>query len=460
MNTKPILPAASEVRRPSRRGLSPIMTALILSFAFLVSCLCSSGLLTPKEDAPAAKASANTYTQLIPHGYGTPVAVTVTHDADTFTLRLTEGSYRIEGEDVSLDPHAAKELLRCGASILSRRTLHGSYDEYGIGALRAEFAYKNGSTLTLLLGQQVPTGEGWYAAIEGENAVYIVNNALQRTLALNKQALYALPDFGDMYSAQTLASVSIELPGEAPLTISRATKANPFNTMVELTLPIHYPANSERAAEVYLALEEIRLTGIAAISGEDADWGLAAPVAILTMQDKAQTRLTIGDTGTHYTLRINDEKTVYTVDPETLTFLNSLSVPLLAEQLPGLVMLNQVAEIKVSAVTESLHFTVDQSTHAYTLDGQPLAEDAFLPVYQQMIGLLIERYVPRAGSDTSSRLTLEYTFRDGSTWALSLLEYDDSYDLIVRDECACFLISRAKTDALISSLFTLRSLAP
>ena len=456
-----LLPPAKELRSPARKGPAPLVIALALSLAFLAYCAVASGLLAPKAGAPATKASANTYTQLIPDGLGVPVSIALTGGTEAFTLVLEEDAYRIAGEDAALDPAAARELLSSGASILSRRTLTGPHAEYGIGAsLQAEYTYADGKTLTLLLGQQVPTGEGWYAAVEGDDNVYIVNNALQRTLSVSKQALYALPDLAELYAAQSLLSVTIKMSGEAPLTISRVTKANPFNTMVELTSPIHYPANSERAAEVYLALEEIRLTGIAAISGEDADWGLTTPVAVLTMQDKAQTRLTIGDTGTHYTLRINDEETVYTVDPETLTFLNSLSVPWLAEQLPGLVMLNQVAEIKVSAGTESLHFTVDQSTHAYTLDGQPLAEDAFLPVYQQMIGLLIERYVPRAGSDTSSRLTLEYTFRDGSTWALSLLEYDDSYDLIVRDECACFLISRAKTDALISSLFPLRSLAP
>jgi len=312
----------------------------------------------------------------------------------------------------------------------------------------------------LCLSQQVPTGEGWYAAVEGDANVYIVNNALQRTLSLGKQALYALPDLADMYSAQSLLSVTIELSGEAPLTIARVTKENPFNTMVELQSPIHYPANSERAAEVYLALEKIKLTGIAALSGKDEDWGLSSPVAVLTMQDKAETRIAIGDTGTEYTLRLNDDPNVYTVDPETLTFLNSLSVPWLAEQLPGLVMLNQVAEVKVTAGAETMLITADQAAHAYTADRKAIAEEAFLPVYQQMIGLLIERYVSQAEGEYPPRLTLEYTFRDGSAWTLALCEYDANYDLIVRGDCACFLVSRAKTDALVQTLLSLREVAP
>ncbi len=456
------LPPAREVRKPRRRGPSPLVTALALCLAFLAYCVFASGLLAPQEEAPAAKASANTFAQLIPAGYGAPVSVTLLGGTEDFTLTLADDEYRIAGEDAAIDPAAARELLSSGASILSRRTLTGSPADYGLGAdsLCAEYTYASGETLTLQLGQQVPTGEGWYATVAGDANVYIVNNALQRTLALGKQALYALPDFGALYTAQTLASVTIELSGEAPLTIARVTQANPFNTMVELTSPIHYPANSERAAEVYLALEEIRLTGIAALDGTDADWGLSAPLAVLTMQDKDATRLTIGDTGREYTLRLNDAPTVYTVDPETLVFLNSLSVPWLAEQLPGLVMLSQVAEITVNAGAESLHFTTDQSAHAYTVDGRALAEEAFLPVYQQMIGLLIERYVPQAEGGFPPRLTLAYTLRDGSTWTLALREYDDQYDLIVRDGCACFLLSRAKTDALVQSLLALREVTP
>ena len=459
---KLLLPPAQEIRNPARKGPSPLLIALALSFVFLAYCVAASGLLASKADTPVTKRSVNTYTQLIPNGSGTPVSISLTGGDENFTLVLEEGEYHITGEDAAINPSAAKELLSSGASILSRRTLTGEAAEYGIGedSLCAAYAYADGSTLTLRLGQQVPTGEGWYAAVEGDANVYIVNNALQRTLTLDKQSLYALPDLADMYSAQSLLSVTIGLSGEAPLTIARVTEANPFNTMVELTSPIHYPANSERAAEIYLALDEIRLTGIAALSGTDADWGLSEPIAVLTLKDKTETRLAIGDTGAQYTLRLNDDDTVYTVDPETLTFLNSVSVPWLAEQLPGLVMLNQVAEIRVTAGGESMLMTADQSAHTYTVDGKPLPEDTFLPVYQQMIGLLIERYVPQSGSDRSPRLTLDYTFRDGSTWTLSLCEYDASYDLIVRGDCACFLISRTKTDALVQALLAMRDTAP
>lgn len=461
MNSKLSLPPAHELRRSSRRRISAQSIALILSAAFLAYCVLSTGILfpQPKEANGPAATSANSYRQLIPDGYGSPIAVTISSSGESFTLRTNDGLFVIDGEDAALNQHAAQEILSAGASILARRRLTGAPAEYGISdsTLQARFVYANGSELTLHLGQQVPTGEGWYAAISNDDAVYIVNNALQRKLSLRKDALYALPTLAERYNAQTLSSVTIEFSNEAPITIARVTKANHFNTKVELTQPIHYPANSERAAEVYLALDKLQLTGVAALHGTDAAWGLANPIVQLTLRDKTETRLRIGAHGDQYTARLDDDETVYYIDPESLVFLNDITVPWLAEQLPGLVMLNQVARIQVRTQDASLSFDVDQSSKTYALDGQSLTDEVFLPVYQQMIGLLIERYVQPDEQARTPRLQLEYTFKDSSSWTLTIAQYDENYDLIIRDQCSCFLISRSKTDALIQSLLSLKA---
>ena len=125
-------------------------------------------------------------------------------------------------------------------------------------------------------------------------------------------------------------------------------------------------------------------------------------------------------------------------------------------RMPGLVMLSQVAAIDVHARGETLHFDVDQPAAVADLNGRPLEEEAFVPVYQQMIGMLIERYLPAPEGRGDARLQIEYTFTDGSRWAIALAEYDEAFDLIVRGDCACFLISREKTDSLMDLLFALQ----
>lgn len=453
MSRRPV--SENPLRKPPER-MTPLLAALVLSLCFFAGCVIATGRQEAQTAAPTA--AGRTFTQLIPEGSGTPVSVALTQGGEGFTLLCEDGAYRLEGEEAALDPNAAHSLLATGAAILARQRLEGDPEDYGIGgqSLTACYHYEDQSALTLRLGDALPTGEGWYAAVEGDDAVYVVGNALGSALRAGKQALYALPDMTKYFTAQTLNVAAIRRRGEETITIARALEANPFNTMVELTAPIHYPANSERAAEVYLALEKIVPTGLCALDGADADWGLEDPLAEIVLEDHVTTRLTIGQAGETYTLRINGEHAVYEIDAGALSFLDSLTVPYLAEQLPGLVMLSQLSEITVRTQTDALHFDVDQPSGSYQLEGRALDADAFLPVYQQMIGMLIERYVPEPAQMGAPRLTIEYTFRGGGTWTLTLAEYDEAFDLIIRDSCACFLLSRSKTDALIETIFSLQ----
>lgn len=446
------LESAQALRRPKRR-VSPLLAALLLSFAFWASCAVytapEKGTAVPQEKTASVR-----FTQLVPEGAGSVQALAYQNGEERFVLFMQDGVPVLEGEDAALDPRAAQELLGTGASILSRQKLPGSPADYGVGenALRAEYRYESGEVLTLLVGDPVPTGEGVYAAVAGEDGVHVVNNALSAALRVGKQALYALPDLSERFTANTLLSAEIALPGQQGLTLERVTQDNPFNTKVQMTSPILYPANAERAAEVYLALEKIQPTGVAQIGGRDEDWGLAQPLAVLTLRDREETTLTVGQAEGVYTLRISGDENVYTVDGANLSFLDVVSVPYLAEQLPGLVMLNQVSRIDVHAGEETLVLTADQDAGAFALDGKPLTAETFVPAYQQMIGLLIERYVPEPETVGVPRIRIDYTFKDGGSWSIAFAQYDEQYDLVVRGDCACFLISRAKTDAMLEAL--------
>jgi len=452
-----MLESAQALRRPQKRFPLGLAAAVLCSLAFVIGCAAyAAGQKEQKAAAP--KQTSARFTQLAVQGAGDVAALTLNYGGERFTLIREDEAIVLAGEEIMLDQAAARELLSTGASILSRQTLGGDKEDYGIceNALHAEYCYENGETLTIILGDAVPTGEGWYAAVEGEGSVHVVNNALAAALTAGKQALYALPDLRERFTANTLLSAEIALPGQQALTLERVTKENPFNTKVQLISPIRYPANAERAAEVYLALEEIRPTGVAQVGGADEDWGLSRPLAVLTLRDQSTTTLTLGKKGAVYTLRIGGDQNVYTVDGESLEFLSALSVPYLAEQLPALVMLNQVSRIDVHAQGETFSFTTDQSTGTYTLDGKAIAPEAFVPAYQQMIGLLIERYAPDAKVSGEPRIRIEFTLRDGRRWAIAFAGYDERFDLVVRDGCACFLIGREKTDAMLAAIKNLK----
>ena len=448
------LPPAEELRRPrSHLPWRWLMVALCL--AFLTGCAVyawAAPRQKPPADAP--KSAAVTLTQLIPEGAGTPVGADITLPGERFTLVQDGDAVTLLGETADLDAAAARELLASGASVTARQQLDGGDPAFGLEepSAVATYTYADGQTLTLTLGAAVPTGEGVYAAVSGDDHVYVVNNSLLRLLTAGKNALYALPDFAEVFTAQTLMSATIARPGSDTVCIRRVTEDNPFNTVVELTEPIHYPANSERAAEIYLALEHVKPTGVAAIDGADGDWGLDEPLAVITLTVSRAMTLTLGRTESLCTLRMDDEPAVYTVDEDSLAFLTQVTVSYLAEQLPGLVALNQITALKVTAGEETFDVQVDQAAGSFVLNGQTVAQEDFLPAYQQLIGLLIERYVAEPETVGEPRVLLEYTLQDGTEWTLAFAAYDDSFDLVVREDCARFLISRSKVDAAVDAL--------
>ena len=457
MSKAPMMEPAQALRQ-TRKRFSPLAAALMASLAFFIGCaVCTRA----PEAAPAAQeadAAPSRFAQLVPEGAGGVVSLALSGGGDAFTLHAQDGVLRLADEETALDQSAARELLDTGASVIARQTLSGDPADYGVdsGALCAVYSYESGASFTLMLGDAVPTGEGWYAAVQGSEAIYVVNNALAATLRGGRQALYALPDLAERFTANTLLSAAIELPGQGTLTLERVTQENPFNTKVQLTSPIRYPANAERAAEVYLALEDIRLTGVAQIGGADEDWGLSEPAAVITLTDKETTTLTIGKKDDLNTLRISGDPNVYTVDGACLAFLGNISVPYLAEQLPALVMLNQLSAFEVKTQEETLTFSVDQSAGAYAIGEKTIAPEDFVPVYQQMIGLLIERYAPDVQVPEQMRVSMDFTFKDGQRWQIAFARYDDQFDLVVRDGCACFLLSKEKTDAVLAALRSLK----
>ncbi len=451
-----MLEPAAQLRKPSRReraswlGLAPAICLI-----FLLACAALTGVLETDASAPVPQpAQRAAYTQLIPDGKGMPVQLRLTANKESFTLVQAGEKFALLDEPVELDQYAARELMATGAAVISRQTLTGDAADFGLNtpSVQAVYTYADGSIITLTLGNAVATGEGWYAAVDGSGEVYIVNNSLQRTLAMGRHVLYALPDLSQRFAAGTLLEATIACPGQDAVTIARVTQENPFNTMAELTAPIHYPANSERAAEIYLALEAIKPVGVLAAEGEDADWGLDAPIAVIRLKDKQLTTLTIGMKDDTCTLRIDEDKAVYALDSSTLTFLQHVTVPYLAEQLPGLIALNKVTVLEVTAGEESFAFTMDPANAAYTLQGKTLDAETFIGLYQQLIGVLVERYVPDGDAVARPRVTFCYTLVDGSQWTLAFAPYDEQFDLIIRDGCANFLISRSKVDAVVDML--------
>lgn len=447
-------------QKPSRIRRAPLLIiAPILSAVFLLVCV---WITQPKEiqQTQTAPDTAGQFTQLVPPGAVTPVSVTITAAQERYTLSGREATYTLDGEDAQLSEQAAKSLLACGSSVLARSRIEGDAADFGLSqpVLEAVFTYAEGQTLTLALGNAPPTGSGRYAQVAGDEGIYVVNASLFDQLSAGRSALYALPDFSQTFTAYTLESVTIEQPQQETITIERVTEENPFHTVAQFAAPLNYPANSERTAELFLALAEIKPLRVLAPEGADADYGLATPLADISLVGtEAKTlRLRIGKQGDTLTLRVDEDAAVYALAATAADFLKNTTVTYLAEQLPGLVALSEVSDIALTRGADTYKMRIERTGDeaAYFIGDVQVPSDDFSSLYQGAIGLLIER---RIGGDISLqadglRASFTYTLRDGSTWSLGFLDCGDQYDAVLREGEVAFLISKRKVDAVFDAV--------
>ncbi len=436
-----------------------ILPVLCAVFALVCWGYCQR---TTREEVQAVqtKTTASAFENLIPDGLGTPVRAVVRQNVESYTLKANGDGYVLEDSSMEIDAAKAKALLSCGASILSRDSMDGNAEDFGVNAesLNVEFTYENGQSLRLTFGSAPANGQGRYAMVDGSEKVYVVNSSLYETLSAGKYALLAMPDLSEYFTAQTLMEVTIRRPGRDAITIRRVTEENPFNNVAEFTAPIHYPANSERTATLFLALADIAPAQILDWTSENAAYGLDAPLAelILTGSTGKALYLTIGENESGLTMRINGEEAVYALEEGMADFLDTATVSYLAEQLPGLVAVSEVDSIALVRDGEQHEMVIDRTNGetSYSLDGARQDEESFLAIYREIIGLLIDRYSPQALPTEPVEASFEYHLTDGTVWTLAFAEYDDEYYAVVREGEANFLIARSKVEAVFMHLAT------
>lgn len=457
----PLLRPAAELRRqlPRRGPRAPRIAAALVALFLAASAVL---LLPAKEPLPVeepAREAESGFTQLVPEGAGTPVAARVEARGETYTLRAgADGDYSLAEDALPVDAAAARRVLGCGASLLARQRIK-TQDAAAFGldpaGVTAAFTYADGRTLTLRLGDAPATGEGRYAQVEGRDGVYVVNRALYETLSAGSGALAALPDLS-AFRAETLLEATVTPQGGETVSVARVTEANPFNAVAQLTEPIRYPASSERAAELFLAVCGLKVEGYAGrATGREAlsAYGLDAPLFTLRLLGAGGETLDaqVGEADDALYLRLGEEDAVYALSQDAGRIPEIARVTYLAEQLPGLVSLAEVEALTLRRGGETHTLRVERpqtGAAVYRVDGAAVELEEFRPYYQAAIGLLIDRRRSEGQQLGACRASFTYTFTDGTEWTLRFLNCGEAYDAVERDGEAAFLIARRKVDAV------------
>ncbi|NLB90649.1 MAG: DUF4340 domain-containing protein [Clostridiales bacterium] len=403
--------------------------------------------------------------QVIPQKKGRPVSVAIHSQKETYVvlgeMDEKEGFYILHS-DLPVEELMAIDLLKVGQDLRSNQSfIAEDLSSYGLAPekIKAEFTYGDGSVVTLLLGDGVPTGEGVYGRISGQEEVFVFSKEIFEKINGGIERLVALPDLS-AYTAPTILQTTIEILGEEPICVRRVIEENPFYTRVELVEPIQYPANADRAAELFQGVCSIvpeAFAGLADKEGALATYGLEPPLARIEIigEDQQRCKMRVGMVEEKWYMTLEGEEAVYLLQSDHVDFLQNVKVSYVAEQLIGLVMLSHVKEVVVENKEFSWTLAIqrdEKGMETYTINEKQVEGEEFRKLYQRLISLLVDKQIENRIPSKAEHASFTYTFLDGEKWVLAFNEYDTLYYSVTRGGKTDFLMEKNKVHGVFEAL--------
>jgi hypothetical protein len=339
------------------------------------------------------------------------------------------------------------------------------------------YAASETKLLTVLLGDQTPTGYNYYAQRQGDPTVYSIagSDGGRFNLSLNELRDRSLPQI----DPQQWEYFKLLRPGQRPIEV----KLNPGRDKTGADYGLSnwvmvQPYQEPLAINVDQFTKEIlpELQGLEKqeyVDDHPADlarYGLNPPRYDLLVKDHAgQTlHLLIGKErdADYFYAKTPDSPAVFTLSKGLNTVLATTPFQLVSK-LGYLVNIDTVAKIAVASDTKKYQFTLtrkvkkarskqeqDETVTTYRMDGKPVKEPVFKTFYRSLIGLSFEGDHQKQLSETNPEVQVTFYLNQGKTRVnrISFVAYNPEFDAVFHNGHSDFLISKDQIKVMLADL--------
>lgn len=341
----------------------------------------------------------------------------------------TGETYIIGCAGTPYDQTAYSTLSAAARNPMSMRRLTTHADDlakYGLDSSNDPIKYtitaKNGETHSVLVGDMIVTGGGYYCTTEGSRAVYIMDNSMG-AFSLNAedyvQPILSLPVSENDYFMTTQFTLTVD--GKVLVSCGYLPEEERIATASTSTYKMFVPENYVPSTTNYGNILRKFISFVGTQTLEFGNVGGILPRETLEKYGLADPKYEIyykykGVDNYVYVSEQNDDGTYYAysllfnlvarVDADTLDFLNYEFIdfvdrPMFQKNI------NDVASIRIEANGVDETFTIDgdsQDTLTVTAKstGKKFDEKTlrnFRLIYRKMLGLSIEEYAPEQNTD-------------------------------------------------------------
>jgi hypothetical protein len=435
-----------------------------------------------------------------------PSKVTAFHyvgaDAD-MNFVLKDGVWQSKEEpDRPINQDNINNILNTISNITAMKLIEDSPSnlaDFGLDAPKPyiEVTLADGSKMSFKVGVQAASGEGYYAMVNDNNKVYLVDNSYNTGLTYTNLSMTKLVN-GPAVKAENINYINVEKRDsenvELKLMPNGANDNSGYGASWQYLKPYGdgYTADSNAISTLLQNYTSFNYTGCVDYKGDDlAKYGLDKPAASITVgyyetdskptptpstsggpqsQNKVGKiyKIYIGnktEDGNYY-VRVNDLNSVYlllstTVDAmlnvDPFTQLNKYAA------IPNVLKVDKVtAEINGTtyAMTVKTTKTKDKENNevikqSFTFNGKDAEEETFKTLYRSLVSVMYDSQLNEKVDITKLKPVLKLSFHlttDDSTISLTCLPYNDSFYIVDKGTGKYFLADKRKVDLVVSNI--------
>lgn len=289
--------------------------------------------------------------------------------------------------------------------------------DFGLGNASAWYTLKktSGETVTVLLGDEVPTGGSYYAMVSGGSKIYTVGESAAKTVlkGLNdyrRTELIALSD------AASIKEFTLYKDTALVMKIRTATEEDNASKVMGTNWVMEKPWNLEISdSNLQKAFE--KLLTVKAVDFADASVNTAYDYKAEIKTEDADYCFSVGGEASQGLVYLRDDKTsrVFIVDRSVREALAAINP---TEYLSKLILIKNIADVdSVELKTQDKTCTLktgEADKGGWLINGSEIAEKDFKQKYQSVIGVMFKEVADGYAPQGDPYLTVTFKMKDGS----------------------------------------------
>ncbi|MCL1989010.1 MAG: DUF4340 domain-containing protein [Firmicutes bacterium] len=381
--------------------------------------------------------------------------------------------------DILLDQNIVRQMLRDVFMLTATDTLMEEVDnpqEFGIGNVTATGFFADGSQTTILLGNLTPDHSRFFAMVEGDSALYLLNTFSGNRLLqqLNDLIDMTLPFVNTMQLLHIYIAERDREPLEFIATGTEEEILDMINQFGATTLTMIYPFPDRDLTMTNFDM--FVLQGFANFTPAEVyelfpttsdlqRLGFANPSLEFIMQDaNGGFHIIFGDNhdDEYIYMKYADRPHIFLAPRADMASLLGVNPFNFIERFVALLNITEVEGVTITSQTRGNYdITInnfqdenERDQIAPTVNGQEVVDSDFRRAYQSMIGITIEQEVGLQESlPTAADVTIVYHMLNGEDVTVEFFAYDANFYLIRQNGLPVqFVTSRLAMNVMFDTL--------